>query len=179
MKRIAALVAALAFCGASAAAAQVRGDRVRIASPEFTGEATVVSATPDTLVLMPRRGETAVQVARATIERLDVAVLPQQPAPRWSFHGCVIGAAVGAVAGAVAEAGGAPSDGVDRKLMWLTIGVGAAGCALGALIGGNHGGVVWEPLIAAQAASPAPDGPQLPTAPPPARRVAPPAAPGW
>ncbi len=150
MKRIATLLAVLALGGATAATAQVRGDRVRVTSPEFTGEATVESATPDTLVLLPRGRETAVRLARASIERLDVAVLPQQPPPRWSFSGGVVGAAVGAVAAAVAEAGGAPSDGIDHgRLMWLTMGVGAAGCALGALVGGGHGGVVWEPVIVA------------------------------
>ncbi len=154
MKRIAALVAVLALVSASAAAAQARGDRVRVVSPEFTGEATVVSVTPDTLVLMPRGGETAVRIARATIERLDVAVLPQEPAPRWSFKGCAVGAALGAVAGAVAEAGGAPSDGVDRrKVMWLAIGLGAAGCALGALIGAGGQGPVWEPVVATERAA--------------------------
>ncbi len=154
MSRIGVLVAVLTLACASAAVAQVRGDRVRVVSPEFTGEGVVVSVTADTLVLTPGDGAAQVRIARATIERLDVAVLPQEPRSRWSVRGCAIGAALGAVAGAVAQAGGAPSDGVDRrKVMWLAIGVGAAGCALGALVGGASQGPVWEPVVASEEAA--------------------------
>ncbi len=131
-------MAVLALGLAQGVSAQARGDHVRVVSPAFTGEATVVSVTPDTLVLMPRRGEAAVRLARSSIERLDVAVLPEQAGPRWSFKGCALGAALGAVAAAVAEETGATFDNTDhRKVMWLAIGVGAVGCALGAALGGG------------------------------------------
>ncbi len=156
MGRIGGLVAVLTLACASAAAAQVRGDRVRVVSPEYRGEGVVVAVTRDTLVLTPSGSDTPVAIARATIERLDVA-LPREPGQRRSsFGGCALGAAIGAVAGAAVQAaGGGPYDGVDRRrIMWLAIGVGALGCAIGAALESGDGGVVWEPVVATDASAP-------------------------
>ncbi len=157
MKRIGALLAVPSLACASSAAAQVRGDHVRVVSPEFSGEGVVASVTSDTLVVTTAHSE--VRIARATIERLDVA-FPRDPGrARGGFVGCAIGATVGAVGAAIVQAaGGGPYDGVDRrKLMWLAIGAGAAGCALGALLASGEGGVVWEPVVTTEAAAYAPE----------------------
>ncbi len=152
MKRIGALLAVLSLAWASAAAAQVRGDRVRVVSPEFTGEGVVASVTSDTLVVTTGHGE--VSIARATIERLDVAFPRERDSARGGFVGCAIGATLGAVGAAIVQAaGGGPYDGVDRRtVMWLAIGAGAAGCAIGALVS-SGGGVVWEPVVTTEAAA--------------------------
>lgn len=114
------------------------GERIRILSPSYTYEGTVVQLYPDTLVVEPDGWGEEVRVALTSLTRIDVR--SGRNWARGAGMGAMIGATLGGVGGVLVAVFAEP--GVDFvKVVALTLG---GGGGLGAVVGATTSAVRWK-----------------------------------
>jgi hypothetical protein len=127
------------------------GSRVRILSPilgKRPATGSVVSATPDTLMLRTASESTSTMIPTRSIVRIEVAQGTHTNTARVGFAGFVLGALVGA---AIAAAATPPpcTNCLDFSQGAAALGGGLAGGVIGALVGaaiGKRPADTWVPV---------------------------------
>ncbi len=128
----------LAVVNAQTPAAIRPGERIRIVSPTYTYEGTVVNLSSDTLVVEPDGWGGAVLVPLNSLTRIDVR--SGRTWARGAGLGAILGATLGGVGGALVAVFGEPGMDIGGVVV-IALGVGGG---LGALVGAMTATVRWK-----------------------------------